>query len=157
MCFDHINFPLLHLLSDPSSHFLSFFFSLKETKNVESSFCFHIIPGVGLSTGAWLPCQRWASVMALNKTVSASTVSHLLPTAYSQPLPLHARTQAGSCRDLTHSVRAPVCLWLSLPYCVQKTLFPGSYPQCLALTLFLPCRPQWSLRPGVLVWFRYHS
>lgn len=84
MCFDHINFPLLHLLSDPSSHFLSFFFSLKETKNVESSFCFHIIQGVGLSTGAWLPCQRWASVMALNKTVSASTVSHLLPTAYSQ-------------------------------------------------------------------------
>lgn len=84
MCFDHINFPLLHLLSDPSSHFLSFFFSLKETKNVESSFCFHIVPGMGPSTGAWLPCQRWVSVMALNKTVSASTGSHLLPTAYNQ-------------------------------------------------------------------------
>lgn len=61
---------------------------------------------------------------------------------------------AGSCAALVQATIAAMRLWVHWSRHIQKSLFPSSPLQSLALTILLFLLPKWSWALGVWVWFR---
>lgn len=130
--------PLPQLLLDSPSPFYSnfefsfssFFFFLKQT-NHQVQFV------VANYSWEWGYAGMWMTNNdnTLKKTNSLPPGTYQMPTT---PQLVLGFGLAWACMGLVYSVTITVSLYVQLPYCIQKTLFPWSHLPCLALAIFPP-------------------